>query len=78
MRVRTTLTAVSLASVAVLGAAGTAAADADAKGAAVQSPGALSGNVLQVPLHLGLNACGNTVDIIALLNPTFGNTCVNK
>ncbi|MFD4870960.1 chaplin family protein, partial [Streptomyces sp. NPDC058412] len=21
--------------------------------------------------------CGNTVNIIALLNPSFGNTCVN-
>ncbi|MYV79646.1 DUF320 domain-containing protein, partial [Streptomyces sp. SID1046] len=24
-----------------------------------------------------VNVCGNTVNIIALLNPAFGNTCVN-
>jgi hypothetical protein len=44
---------------------------------AAGSPGVLSGNVIQVPVHVPVNLCGNTVDIIALLNPTFGNTCVN-
>lgn len=62
----------------VLGGAGVAAADAGAQGAAVQSPGVASGNVVQVPIHLPINACGNTVNIIGLLNPAFGNTCVNK
>ncbi|MCZ7413436.1 MULTISPECIES: chaplin [unclassified Streptomyces] len=61
----------------VLAGAGVAVADAGAEGAAVGSPGVLSGNVVQVPVHVPVNVCGNTVDIIALLNPTFGNTCVN-
>ncbi|MGW3955117.1 chaplin [Streptomyces sp. NPDC004752] len=62
---------------AVAGGAGVAAADSGAHGAAAQSPGVLSGNVVQVPVHVPVNLCGNTVDVIALLNPSFGNTCVN-
>ncbi|MFI6090286.1 chaplin ChpH [Streptomyces sp. NPDC051218] len=62
----------------VLAGAGIAAADAGAQGAAVKSPGVLSGNVIQVPVHVPVNACGNTVSVIGLLNPAFGNTCVNK
>ncbi|WP_443058978.1 chaplin [Streptomyces sp. NBC_00388] len=61
-----------------LGAAAPAMADAGAEGAAVGSPGVLSGNVVQVPVHIPVNLCGNSIDIIALLNPTFGNTCVNR
>ncbi|MFC9298168.1 chaplin [Streptomyces sp. NPDC057011] len=59
------------------GAASPAMADADAVGHAVGSPGVLSGNVVQVPIHIPINVCGNTVNIIALLNPAFGNTCIN-
>ncbi|MFF4266491.1 chaplin [Streptomyces virginiae] len=59
------------------GAASPAMADSTAHGAAVGSPGVLSGNLLQVPVHVPVNVCGNTVNIIALLNPAFGNTCVN-
>ncbi|MEU6124931.1 chaplin ChpH [Streptomyces sp. NPDC047123] len=62
----------------VLAGAGIAAADAGAQGAAVKSPGVVSGNVIQVPVHVPVNACGNTVSVIGLLNPTFGNTCINK
>ncbi|MER5461308.1 MULTISPECIES: chaplin [unclassified Streptomyces] len=62
----------------VLAGAGVAMADAGAQGAAVGSPGVLSGNVIQVPVHVPVNACGNTVSVIGLLNPTFGNTCVNE
>ncbi|GAA3086773.1 chaplin [Streptomyces rectiviolaceus] len=61
----------------VLAGAGIAAADAGAQGAAVKSPGVLSGNVVQAPVHIPVNACGNTVSVIGLLNPTFGNTCAN-
>ncbi|MGW7271258.1 chaplin [Streptomyces sp. NPDC054864] len=52
-------------------------ADSGAQAAAVGSPGVLSGNVVQVPLHVPVNVCGNTIDVIALLNPAFGNTCAN-
>ncbi|MFH8491652.1 chaplin [Streptomyces longisporoflavus] len=62
----------------VLAGAGIAAADAGAQGAAVNSPGVLSGNVVQAPVHVPVNVCGNTVSVIGLLNPTFGNACVNK
>lgn len=61
----------------VLAGAGMAVADAGAQGAAIGSPGVLSGNVVQVPIHVPVNVCGNTVSVIGLLNPTFGNTCVN-
>ncbi|MEV7615587.1 chaplin ChpH [Streptomyces sp. NPDC089799] len=61
----------------VLAGAGMAVADAGAQGAAVGSPGVLSGNVVQVPVHVPVNVCGNTVNVIGLLNPAFGNTCVN-
>ncbi|MFD8464631.1 chaplin [Streptomyces cyaneofuscatus] len=57
--------------------AGMASADAGAQGAAIGSPGVLSGNVVQVPIHVPVNVCGNTVNVIGLLNPAFGNTCVN-
>ncbi|MGW7435394.1 chaplin [Streptomyces sp. NPDC054849] len=62
---------------AVVAGAGLAVADAGAHGAAVGSPGVLSGNLLQVPVHVPVNVCGNTVNVIALLNPAFGNTCAN-
>ncbi|MCX4861638.1 chaplin ChpH [Streptomyces canus] len=62
----------------VLAGAGLAVADAGAQGAAVGSPGVLSGNVVQVPVHVPVNVCGNTVSVIGLLNPAFGNTCSNK
>jgi small secreted domain DUF320 len=62
----------------VLAGAGLAVADAGAQGAAVHSPGVLSGNVVQVPVHIPVNVCGNTISVIGLLNPAFGNTCVNK
>ncbi|MFR9673984.1 chaplin ChpH [Streptomyces sp. TR06-5] len=61
----------------VLAGAGMAAADAGAQGAALHSPGVLSGNVVQVPVHVPVNVCGNTVNVIGLLNPAFGNTCIN-
>ncbi|MFJ8134223.1 chaplin [Streptomyces hydrogenans] len=70
--------AVALASGAVVvGGASTASADAGAQGVAAHSPGVGSGNLVQVPLHIPVNACGNTVSVIGLLNPTFGDTCVS-
>ncbi|MBB5118697.1 membrane protein [Streptomyces eurocidicus] len=58
-------------------AAGVASAASGAQGAAVGSPGVISGNVIQVPIQIPVNLCGNTIDIVGLLNPTFGNTCAN-
>jgi small secreted domain DUF320 len=62
----------------VAAGAGVASADAGAEGAAVGSPGVLSGNNIQVPVHIPVNVCGNTVNVLSALNPTFGNVCVNK
>ncbi|MET7285442.1 chaplin [Streptomyces sp. NPDC005573] len=61
----------------VFAGATVAAADGGATGAAVGSPGVLSGNVLQIPVHVPINLCGNTVNVIGALNPAFGNACVN-
>ncbi|OKH97677.1 hypothetical protein A6A06_31315 [Streptomyces sp. CB02923] len=60
-----------------VGAATPAFADAGASGAAQNSPGVISGNVLQIPVHIPVNVCGNSINVIGLLNPAFGNTCVN-
>ncbi|MFE6742238.1 chaplin [Streptomyces tubercidicus] len=66
------------AGVAVVGGAGVASAyGAGAAGVAQNSPGVLSGNLVQVPVDVPVNVCGNTVNIVALLNPAFGNTCLN-
>ncbi|GAA2745206.1 MULTISPECIES: chaplin [Kitasatospora] len=65
----------------LLGAAGAASAHgahgASAEGVAAGSPGVLSGNLIQVPVHVPINLCGNTVDVIGVLNPAFGNSCLN-
>ncbi|MFD9339893.1 chaplin [Streptomyces sp. NPDC060028] len=61
----------------VFGGASVASADATAEGVAIGSPGLLSGNVVQIPIHIPINVCGNSVNIIGLLNPTAGNTCIN-
>ncbi|MFD7666518.1 chaplin [Streptomyces sp. NPDC059788] len=69
--------AVAAGTLMAVGAATPAFADAGASGAAQNSPGVISGNVLQIPVHIPVNLCGNSIDIIGLLNPAFGNTCVN-
>jgi hypothetical protein len=61
----------------VLAGASGAMASSGAEGAAVGSPGVLSGNNIQVPIHVPINLCGNSVDLVGVLNPTFGNTCIN-
>ncbi|MGW1495904.1 chaplin family protein [Streptomyces sp. NBC_00191] len=48
-----------------------------ADGYAVNSPGVLSGNVVQVPVHVPVNVVGNTVNVIGALNPAFGNEGYN-
>ncbi|GGU73509.1 membrane protein [Streptomyces litmocidini] len=63
--------------VLAMGVASPAFADAEAEGWAVGSPGVLSGNVVQVPIHVPINVCGNSVNVIGLLNPAAGNTCIN-
>ncbi|MEV7201862.1 MULTISPECIES: chaplin [Streptomyces] len=76
-RIAKGLVLTSAAVAAVAGGAGIAAADSGAQAVAANSPGVLSGNVVQIPVHVPVNICGNTIDVIGLLNPAFGNTCVN-
>ncbi|MFC8276154.1 chaplin [Streptomyces sp. NPDC057271] len=57
--------------------AGAAHADSGAQGAAVGSPGVGSGNTVQLPVHAPVNVCGNTVNVVGLLNPAVGNRCAN-
>lgn len=61
-----------------LGVAVPAYADAGADAAAVGSPGIISGNTVQLPVHTPVNVCGNTVTAVGLLNSAGGNTCVNE
>ncbi|MFA3837161.1 chaplin [Streptomyces aureus] len=68
----------TVAAAALAGTAGVAAADSGAQGAATYSPGVISGSAVQAPVHIPANVCGNTVNVFALLNPTFGNHCINR
>ncbi|MCX3059443.1 chaplin [Streptomyces beihaiensis] len=84
MRLRAFAAAAVLAGTSVLGSAAVASAldgpggGASAQGFVAGSPGVLSGNLVQVPIDVPINACGNSLDLIAALNPAFGNTCVNR
>ena len=51
---------------------------AKAHGKAVGSPGVASGNLVQAPIHIPANVSGNSVNVIGVLNPAFGNLAVNK
>ncbi|MFE1171402.1 chaplin [Streptomyces sp. NPDC058773] len=59
----------------VLGGAGFAGADSGAGGAALDSPGVVSGNNIQIPIQIPVQACGNTISIIGVFNPAVGVPC---
>ncbi|GAA2814262.1 chaplin [Kitasatospora sp. CM 4170] len=75
--------ALGTAATAALLVAGAGAASAhhahgaSAEGVAAGSPGVVSGNEVQVPLHVPVNLCGNSIDVIGALNPAFGNHCTS-
>jgi hypothetical protein len=69
------LMTVAAATGVIAAAGGHAHADANAGGSAANSPGVLSGNTIQVPVDVSVNLCGNTVDVVGLLNPAAGNGC---
>ncbi|MER6015724.1 chaplin [Streptomyces bluensis] len=49
---------------------------ASAKALASPGTGSIgSGNVIQAPVELPVNVCGNTADVLALLNGAFGGKC---
>ncbi|MGV9265245.1 chaplin [Kitasatospora sp. NPDC003701] len=75
--------AIGTAATAALLAAGAGVAaahhahGASAEGVAAGSPGVASGNQIEVPVHVPVNLCGNSVNVVGLLNPAFGNHCAN-
>ncbi|MFF4111956.1 chaplin [Streptomyces sp. NPDC001714] len=79
MRIRSLAVTGALAATLAL-AGGTAAfADngAEATGTASNSPGVVSGNVIEVPVDIPVNVCGDSIDVIGLLNPAAANTCTS-
>ncbi|MER6268845.1 chaplin [Streptomyces sp900105755] len=79
MRIRSLAVTGALAAALALGGATAAFADngADAAGTASNSPGVLSGNVVEVPVDIPVNVCGDSVDVIGVLNPAAANACTN-
>jgi len=61
----------------VLAGAGAALADTSADGSATGSPGIVSGNNTQIPVHIPVNVTGNGVNIIGLLDSVFDNHSEN-
>ncbi|MGW4912490.1 chaplin [Streptomyces sp. NPDC004270] len=79
MRIRALAVTGAIAATLALGTTAAYADNgADANGSAANSPGVLSGNVVQVPINIPINVCGNTINILALLNPAVGNSCTNR
>ncbi|WP_328621897.1 chaplin family protein [Streptomyces sp. NBC_00354] len=76
MRRKVLITMAAAGGVLALGG-GYAHADSGASGHAANSPGLLSGNTVQAPVDAPVNVCGNTVSVVGLLNPAFGNRCSN-
>jgi len=75
---RKSLMTVAAATGVIAAAGGAAHADSGTSGSTTNSPGVLSGNSVQAPVHAPVNACGNTVNVVGLLNPAMGNSCGNK
>ncbi|UNO42822.1 chaplin [Streptomyces sp. MST-110588] len=62
----------------VIAGAGVAAAHGtQADGKAANSPGVGSGNPVQVPVHVPVNATGDTANVIGALNPAFADESNN-
>lgn len=57
---------------------GIAQADSTANGAAANSPGLLSGNLIQIPVNAPVNVCGNSISVIGILDTAAGNSCANS
>ncbi|MER6078120.1 chaplin [Streptomyces sp. NPDC001833] len=77
MRIRSLAVTGAVAAALALGGTTAAFADngADATGTASNSPGVASGNVIEVPVEIPVNVCGDSVDVIGLLNPAAANAC---
>jgi LPXTG-motif cell wall-anchored protein len=59
------------------GASGGTSGGASAEGSGKDSPGVLSGNGVQLPVHLPVNVSGNSVNVVGIGNPAVGNESTN-
>ncbi|MFI8305703.1 chaplin [Streptomyces sp. NPDC085927] len=50
---------------------------AQADGHTTDSPGVASGNRVEAPVHIPVNVCGNSVNVIGLGNVALGNDCAS-
>ncbi|MFF9508589.1 chaplin [Streptomyces sp. NPDC014724] len=73
----TKVAAIAAGTLMAMGAAAPAFADSGADGGAASSPGVVSGNNVQAPVHVPANVSGNTISVVGLLNSAFGNTSSN-
>ncbi|MEU1378362.1 chaplin [Streptomyces triculaminicus] len=64
----------ALAGAGAASAHGGHGASAESKG----NPGVVSGNIVQAPVSVPVNVCGNTISVVGLFNSSLGNTCVNQ
>ncbi|MDH6124398.1 chaplin [Kitasatospora sp. GP82] len=70
--------AVGVAVVGIVAAGtGTAMASAGAGAVAANSGGVASGNNIQIPVHVPVTVCGNSVSVVGLMNPVVGSSCSN-
>ncbi|MFF0591293.1 chaplin family protein [Streptomyces sp. NPDC003781] len=58
-------------------APGVSSGGAVAEGSGKDSPGVLSGNGVQLPVHLPVNVSGNSVNVVGVGNPAVGNESAN-
>jgi hypothetical protein len=59
------------------GPGGASGSGASANGTAQNSPGAGSGNLIQIPINAPVNVCGNSVSGVGIGDRAAGNTCFN-
>lgn len=53
--------------------AGTASANDGLVGIATDAAGVLSGDVIQIPIDINADVCGNSIKVIGLLDTAVGN-----
>ncbi|MFE7431253.1 chaplin [Streptomyces sp. NPDC057545] len=73
----TKVAAIAAGTLMAMGAAAPAFADAGTTGRTALSPGVVSGDVIQAPIHIPVHVCGDTVNGVGLLNAAFHNVCIN-
>ncbi|MEU0447697.1 chaplin [Streptomyces tendae] len=59
------------------GSSGETSGGAVAEASGKDSPGVLSGNGVQLPVHLPVNVSGNSVNVVGIGNPAVGNESTN-